>query len=52
MSPNQMIQEMRDWESENSRTPVGEMLNNTLTEYQDGIDETPKSEELLQLPSD
>ena len=52
MSPNQMIQEIRNWEAEQSRTPIEEMLNNTLTEYEDGEDGSTKQEELLQLPSD
>ena len=52
ISPNQMIQDIRNWEAEQSRTPVEEMLNNTLTEYEDGEDDTAKQEELLQLPSD
>ena len=51
MSPNQMIQKLRNWEAEQSRTPVEEMINNTLTEYEDGEDDTTEQEELLQLPS-
>ena len=50
-----MIQEMRNWKSEQERTPIEEMLNNSLEqmEWGDyGSDDTPKSEELLQLPSD
>ena len=59
MSPNQMIQEIRNWEAEQSREGIDIVidesllqLNNTLTEQEDGSDDTPKSEELLQLPSD
>ena len=54
MNPNAWIQEMRNWQSEQNRTPVAEMLNNALTdmEYEDGSDDTPKQEVLLQLPSD
>jgi len=51
INPNTMIQEMRNWKSEQERTPVEEMLNNTLMEYEDGCDGSTKSEELLQLPS-
>jgi len=51
MSPNQMIQEIRNWEAEQSRTPIEEMLNNTLTEYEDGEDGSTEQEELLQLQS-
>ena len=50
-----MIQEVRNWESERNRTPVEEMLNNSLQELEweeDGSNDTPKSEKLLQLPSD
>ena len=42
---------MRNWKSEQERPTVEEMLNNTLMEYDDGSNDTPKSEELLQLPS-
>ena len=50
-----MIQEVRNWESEKTRTPVNEMLNNSLEqlEWGDyGSDGSTESEELLQLPSD
>ena len=50
-----MIQDVRNWEAERNRTPVEEMLNNSLQEMEweeDGSNDTPKSEELLQLPSD
>ena len=52
MNPNVWIQEMRTWRSEQDRTPVEEMLNNTLMEHEDGSDDTPKQEELLQLQGD
>ena len=55
LNPNTAIQEMRNWEAERNRTPVEEMLNNSLQELEweeDGSNDTPKSEELLQLPSD
>ena len=48
-----MIQDMRDWQSEQNRTPIEESINRSLTEYElDGSDDTTESEELLQLPSD
>ena len=50
-NPNAMIQEMRNWKSEQDRPTVEELLNNTLMEYEDGCDGSTKSEELLQLPS-
>ena len=46
---------MRNWKSEQERTPVDEMLNNSLEqlEWGDyGSDDSTESEELLQLPSD
>ena len=46
------IEKLRDHESKKQRTPIEEMLNNTLMEYEDGSDGSTKSEELLQLPSD
>ena len=57
MSPlnvGQVIQDVRNWESERNRTPVEEMLNNSLQEMEwgdYGSDGSTESEELLQLPS-
>ena len=45
------IEKLRDHESRMKRTPIEEMLNNTLTEYENGSDDTTEQEELLQLPS-
>ena len=49
----QLIQDMRDWEAEKTRTSPEEVLNSALImedkEY--GCDDTTESEELLQLPS-
>ena len=45
------IEKLRDHESQKNRISIEEMLNNTLTEYEYGSDETAKQEELLQLPS-
>ena len=50
-SMGEMIQEMRNWKSEQDRLTVDEMINNTLMEYEDGCDGSTESEELLQLPS-
>ena len=52
MNMGQMIQEFRDWKSQQNRQPVEEMLNNILMDYTDGNDDTAKQEELLQLQSD
>ena len=50
----QLIQDMRDWEAEKTRTSPEEVLNSALImedkEY--GCDDPTESEELLQLPSD
>ena len=53
------IQEMRDWKSRQTRTPIDETLNSALImhdheikEENYGCDESPISEELLQFPSD
>ena len=52
LNMGQMIQEIRQWKSEQERTSIEEMLNNTLMEYDYGSDDPTKQEELLQLPSD
>ena len=52
-SSGEMIQRIRDHESEQNRTPIEESINRSLTEYElDGSDDTTVKEELLQLPSD
>jgi len=52
LNPNTLIQEFRTWESEQNRTPAGEVLNSALVLEDDyGCDDTTKSEELLQFPS-
>ena len=43
------IQKIRDHESRKVRTPVEDMLNNTLTEYENGSNGSTEQEELLQL---
>ena len=55
MSPlnmGQMIQDLRDWKSQQNRQPIEEMLNNVLMDYTDGSDDTAKQKELLQFLSD
>ena len=53
-STNEWIQRMRDWKSEQDRTPVDESINNALAnlEIDYGSDDPAEQEELLQLPSD
>ena len=47
------IQRLRDHESEQTRTAPEDSINNSLQEleWDYGSDDTPKQEELLQLPS-
>ena len=55
LNPNTVIQQMREWKSEQERTPIEEMLNNSLEQMEweeDGSDGSTEQEELLQLPSD
>ena len=49
---DQWIQKMRDHEAKKKRTSIEDMLNNTLTEYENGSNGSTKQEVLLQLPSD
>ena len=58
-SAGEWIQEMRDWKSRQTRTPIDETLNSALIMHDHeikeetyGCDEPPVSEELLQFPSD
>ncbi len=53
MSPNQMIQEMRNWEAEQTRTDPSDSINSAIEdlEIDYGSDGSTKQEELLQLPS-
>ena len=46
------IEKLRNWESRRKRTPIDDMINNTLTEYENGSNGSTESEELLQLSSD
>ena len=46
------IEKIRDHESKKVRTPVEEMINNTLTDYEYGSNDPTEQEVLLQLPSD
>ena len=45
------IQKMRDHESRTKGSPVEDMINNTLMEYEHGSDGSTEQEELLQLSS-
>ena len=55
MFPNQMIQDMRNWEAEQTKTPAEKSINSAIENFwekEDGSDDTPKQEVMLQLPSD
>ena len=50
------VQRMREWDSEQNRTPIDESINNSLVDYQEeikpnGCYDSTEQEELLQLPS-
>ena len=48
------IEKIRDWESQQDRMSIDEMLNSALEDMEDnnGSNDPTKQEELLQLPSD
>ena len=53
-SAGEWIQDMRNWKSEQERTPIDETLNSALIMHEEetyGCDDPTQSEELLQLPS-
>ena len=53
MNAGSFIQKMREWESEQNRTPIDESINNALAklEIQYGSDDPTEQEELLQFQS-
>ena len=53
-SANEWIQRMREWKSEQDRTPIDDSINNALLELEIdyGSDDTTEQKELLQFPSD
>ena len=56
LNVNQMIQDVRNWEAEQNRTPAEESINSAIEDLwedtEDGSDGSTEQEELLQLPSD
>ena len=46
-----MIDKFRNWKAEQERTPIEDMINRSLTEYEYGSDDPTEQEELLQLSS-
>ena len=46
-----VIQRMREWQSEQGRESVEDMINSSLAEYENGSNDSTEQEELLQLPS-
>ena len=58
-SAGEWIQEMRDWKSRQTRTPIDETLNSALIMHDEEMEhdcpehtDSTEQEELLQLPSD
>ena len=51
---NEWTQRMKEWKSEQNRTPVDDSINNALLELEIdyGSDDTTEQKELLQFPSD
>ncbi len=53
-SAGEWIQNIREWKSEQNRTPVTDSINNALADlewYENGSDDPAEQEELLQLSS-
>ena len=50
-TPGQWVQEIRDWQSEQNRVSVEEMLNSSLAELENGCNDPSKQEVLLQFQS-
>ena len=48
---NHMVETIRNWKQEKERTPIEDMINSSLAEYENGSDGSTKQEELLQLQS-
>ena len=46
-----MVNAIRNWKQEKERTPIEDMINTSLAEYENGSNGSTESEELLQLPS-
>ena len=44
-----MVDAIRNWKQEKERTPIEDMLNNTLAEYENGSNGSTEQEELLQF---
>ena len=54
-SAGEWIQNIREWKSQQDRTPVEDSINTSLLEYEEmehGCDDPTEQEELLQLSSD
>jgi hypothetical protein len=56
LNVGQMIQDVRNWEAEQNRTPAEESINSAIDDLwedtEDGSNGSTESQELLQLPSD
>ena len=49
-SPGQWIQQIREHESQQNRTPIEETINSSLEDFNDGCNGSTEQKELLQLP--
>ena len=50
-TPGQWIQDIREWESLQNRTPIEEMINSSLEELENGCNDTTEQKVLLQFQS-
>ena len=48
---HQMVDAIRNWKNEKDRTPIEDMINSSLAEYENGSNGSTEQEELLQLQS-
>ena len=46
-----MVDSIRNWKMQKERTPVEDMINSSLAEYENGSNDPTEQEVLLQLPS-
>ena len=50
-NPGQWVQEVREWQSEQDRIPIEDMLNSSLADLENGCNDPSKQEILLQFQS-
>ena len=47
-----LVNKIQQWQNRKEREPVEDMINRSLTEFENGSNGSTEQEELLQLPSD